>query len=73
MWKEDHRDFSRDVALFDVDLGWQKSQVVIDMEERSMLAQTLGEEREKAPPDAICMLCSSEPASQPARMRSEED
>lgn len=45
MWKEDHRDLSRDVALFDVDLGWQKSQVVTDMEERSMLAQTLGEER----------------------------
>lgn len=45
MWKEAHRDLSRDVALFDVDLGWQKSQVATDMEERSMLAQTLGEER----------------------------
>lgn len=23
VWKEDHRDLSRDVPLFDVDLGWR--------------------------------------------------
>lgn len=68
-------ELSREVALFDGDLGGSRGMLSTDMEERSVLAQgqNSGEKRgeiRKAPPDG-CARCRAK-ARQPARMRPED-